>query len=291
MPTQQLVFALDLLRESIFSTDYAAPDRDNTGLVAGYTARFGASKLQADLRWDHNSVYGNQTTGKLGWGYGLSERWSLRAVAGTAFRAPTFNDLYFPNFGIVTLQPERSRSIEAGVGYRDDTSTLDATAYYNKVSDLIGYQSDPALCPPGFDFGCAGNTSRALLQGLTVQGTQRWGAFVVTLALDWLNATDSDTDQALPRRASNQQTLAVDWNDGPWQLGGTVLNVGARPDGGVQLPAYQLLNLNARYRVARQWQIETRLQNALDKAYEPVKDYQGGSRVFWLGLRYDGRGL
>ncbi len=288
---QQVVFAIDLLRESIASSDYAAPDRDNTGLVLGYTGRFGANKLQADLRWDDNSVYGNQTTGKLGWGFDLTPAWTLRAVAGTAFRAPTFNDLYFPNFGLVTLQPERSRSIEAGLDYRAARSTLSMTAYYNQVSDLIGYQSDPALCPPGFDFGCAGNTSRALLQGLTLQGTQQFGDFRFTLALDWLNAKDTDTDTSLPRRASNQQTLAVDWNHGPWQLGGTLLNVGSRPDAGVLLPAYQLLNLNARYRVAGQWQIEARLQNALDEAYQPVKDYQGSPRIFWLGLRYDGRGL
>jgi vitamin B12 transporter len=290
-PQQQLVAAIDLLRESITSSDYAAPDRDNTGLVLGYTGRFDANKLQADLRWDHNSVYGNQTTGKLGWGIDVAPGWSLRAVAGTAFRAPTFNDLYFPDFGIATLQPERSRSIEAGLNYRAEQTSVAATAYYNKVSDLIGYQADPNLCPPGFNFGCAGNTSRALLQGITLQGLQQMGNFQFTLTLDWLNAKDIDTDQTLPRRASNQQTLAVDWNEGPWQLGGTFLNVGSRPDAGELLPAYQLLNLNARWRFERFWQLEARLQNALNKDYEPVNDYQGMPRQFWIGLRYDGRGL
>jgi vitamin B12 transporter len=290
-PLQQLVAAIDLLRESITSSDYVAPDRDNTGLVLGYTGRFDVHKLQADLRWDHNSVYGNQTTGKLGWGMDFAEGWSVRALAGTAFRAPTFNDLYFPNFGIVTLDPERSRSVEAGVNYQSPQTTVGATAYYNKVSDLIGYQADPSLCPPGFNFGCAGNTSRALLQGITIQGSQRLGDFIFTLALDWLNAKDSDTGQTLPRRAANQQTAAVDWNSGPWQLGATLLNVGSRPDAGVLLPSYALLNLNARYRVAPNWQLEARVQNAADKDYEPVHDYQGVRRQFWLGLRYDGRGL
>jgi vitamin B12 transporter len=290
-PEQQLVAAVDLLRESITSSDYQAPDRDNTGLVLGYAGRFGVHKLQADLRWDHNSVYGNQTTGKLGWGMDFGSGWSLRAVAGTAFRAPTFNDLYFPDFGITTLQPERSRSIEAGLGYRAEQTSVSATAYYNKVSDLIGYQTDPSQCPPGFNFGCAGNTSQALLQGITLQGVQELGNFQFTLALDWLNAKDTNTDRTLPRRAASQQTLAVDWNEGPWMLGGTYLIVGSRPDAGVLLPAYQLLNLNARYRVMQSWQIEARLQNALDKDYEPVNDYQGMRRQFWIGLRYDGRGL
>jgi vitamin B12 transporter len=34
-----------------------------------------------------------------------------------------------------------------------------------------------------------------------------------------------------------------------------------------------------------------RLQNALCHDYEPVRDYQGAGRQFWVGLRYDGRGL
>jgi vitamin B12 transporter len=287
----QVVAAVDLLTESIHSSEYNAPERDNTGLIVGYTGRFGAQKLQADLRWDHNSLYDNQTTGKLGWGMDVAPGWSVRAVAGTAFRAPTFNDLYFPNFGVTTLLPERSRSIEAGVNYQAEQTSVSATAYYNKVSDLIGFQSDPSQCPPGLDFGCADNTSRALLQGITMQGLQQWGHFQFTLALDWLNAKDRDTDQTLNRRAANQQTLAVDYNLGPWQLGGTVLRVSQRPDAGVLLPAYALLNLNARWRFERLWQIELRLQNAFDKDYEPARDYQDAGRQFWIGLRYDGRGL
>jgi vitamin B12 transporter len=287
----QWVAAVDLLTESISSSDYDAPERDNTGLILGYTGRFGAQKLQADLRWDHNSVYDNQTTGKLGWGMDMADGWSVRAVAGTAFRAPTFNDLYFPDFGVVTLNPERSRSIEAGVNYQAETTSVAATAYYNKVSDLIGYQPDPNQCPPGLNFGCAGNTARALLQGITIQGLRQWGNFQFTLALDWLNAKDRDTDQQLPRRAANQQTFAVDYNEGPWQLGATVLRVSQRPDAGVLLPAYALLNLNARWRFERFWQIEVRLQNATDRDYQPARDYQDAGRQFWLGLRYDGRGL
>jgi vitamin B12 transporter len=290
-PQQQVVAAVDLLAESISTSDYAAPDRDNVGVVLGYTGRFGDWRLQADLRHDHNSVYGDNTTGKLGAGVDLGQGWSLRALAGTAFRAPTFNDLYFPNYGVATVEPETSRSVEAGVAYRAGLTDIAATAYYNKVSDLIGYEADPNRCPPGFAFGCAANTSRAVLKGLTFQGLQQWGELQFSLTLDWLNAKDSDTGERLPRRASNQQTFAVDWNSGPWQLGATLLNVGSRPEAGTTLPAYQLLNLNARWRFERHWQVEARLNNAADEDYQPVKDYQGVGRQFWLGLRYDGRGL
>ena len=70
-----------------------------------------------------------------------------------------------------------------------------------------------------------------------------------------------------------------------------MLKVGARPDGGVLLPAYQLVDRKARWRFERVWQLEARLQNALDKDYEPTRDYQSVGRQFWIGLRYEGRGL
>jgi vitamin B12 transporter len=126
---------------------------------------------------------------------------------------------------------------------------------------------------------------------VTVQGMQRLGDFQLTLALDWLSAIDRDTGQTLPRRASHQETLSLDWDRGPWQAGATVVNVGSRPEAGVKLPAYTLLNLNARYRFMRDWQLEARVQNATDTDYQTVLDYQASGRQVWLGLRYDGRGL
>ena len=70
-----------------------------------------------------------------------------------------------------------------------------------------------------------------------------------------------------------------------------VLDVGARPDAGAQLGAYQTLDLQARWRIAPQWRLEAKLLNAADRRIEPLRDYQGLGRQAWLGLRYDGRGF
>ena len=43
---------------------------------------------------------------------------TLRALAGTTFRAPSFNDLYFPGFGVADLRPERGRSVELGLRWQ-----------------------------------------------------------------------------------------------------------------------------------------------------------------------------
>ncbi|HKX42036.1 MAG TPA: TonB-dependent receptor, partial [Burkholderiaceae bacterium] len=73
-------------------------------------------------------------------------------------------------------------------------------------------------------------------------------------------------------------------------FGAALLAVGARPDGGVQLGAYETLDLRARWRFAKQWQLEAKLLNATDRTIEPARDYQTPGRQAWIGVRYDSMG-
>ncbi|KNZ31306.1 MAG: hypothetical protein AD742_18685 [Methylibium sp. NZG] len=299
---QQIVGAVERLDEEVESSSFASGQkRDNTALVLGYTGAFGeaaAHKLQADVRHDRNSVYGSVNTGKLGWAFDVAPGLTVRAVAGTAFRGATFNDLYFPGYGVTTVRPERSRSIEFGVQWRDADQHASATLYRNRVRDLIGYQPDRTFCPPDpvYKFGCAGNVSRAALKGATFTAGQRFintgfGDVGVRGSLDFLDAKDSNTGQRLVRRAAHQASAVADWARGPWGVDATLTTVGARPEGGTRLGAYETLDLQLRYRVSTALQIETRLLNALDRDYQPARDYQSVGRQAWLGVRYQGAGL
>ncbi len=88
--------------------------------MIGYSGTFGAHTLQADVRRDVNSVYGGNTTGRIGYAVAVGAGVKLRALAGTTFRAPTFNDLFYPGFGVRTIQPERGRSVEAGASWQGE---------------------------------------------------------------------------------------------------------------------------------------------------------------------------
>jgi vitamin B12 transporter len=290
----QLVLAFERLQEKAQSTSFAADaQRDNNGLVLGYSGRFGAQLLQADLRHDSNSQFGGVTTGRLGWSLEMVRGLRVRALAGSTFRAPSFNDLYFPGFGIAGLRPERGRSVELGLAWARDASSASATLYRNRVRDLIGFEPDRSFCPadPSYDFGCARNVGRARLQGASLAAAHRLGAWSLRGTIDFLDATDEATGQRLARRAAHQESLAADYEAGAWSFGIAVLDVGARPDAGAQLGAYQTLDLQARWRIAPQWRLEAKLLNAADRRIEPLRDYQGLGRQAWLGLRYDGRGL
>ncbi len=170
---QNAVAAFERIIEELETGAYSAPKRGNSAFVLGYSGRFGAHQLQADMRHDERYGVG---TGKLGWSLQAGRGWTLRAVAGNAFRAPSFNELYFPSFGVSTLSPEKSRSVEVGAAWAGSDASAGVTLYRNRVRDLIVAESDPAACPgPAYAFGCARNVARARLQGATVSASKRVG--------------------------------------------------------------------------------------------------------------------
>lgn len=290
---QQVVLGYERVAETVDGDVYVdAPKRTNNGYFAGYTGAFGPASLEASLRSDHNSAYGTHTTGGLGASYALSSSLKLRALAGTSFRAPTFNDLYYPAYGVATIRPEQGRSIELGVNWTSGASSASATVYRNKVRNLIGYDPDQTgtTCPDGY-FGCANNVSRALIKGVSLLGAHRLGDLSLQATVDFLDARDQLTGARLARRAAHQESVSVDYSPGVWSVGATLTDVGARPDTVQPLGAYALLDLRAHWRFLPQWRLETRLLNATDRDVQPVRDYQGLGRQIWVGLRYDMKGF
>ena len=293
-PEQQIVLAYEHLDEEASADAFPTRQRrHNDGIVVGYSGRFGAHALQLDARHDDNSAYGDNTTGRAGYAIEIGRGWKLRALAGTTFRAATFNDLAFPGFGVPTVRPERGRSVEAGVSWQGDDASASVTLYRNRVRDLIGFQPDRSFCPadPAYDFGCAGNAQRARLQGATIAATKRRGSLELRANVDVLDATDADTGARLPRRAAHQESIAADYAAGRWLGGVAALFVGSRPDGGTVLGGYGVVDVRVAWQPLRTWRIEAKLNNALDHRVEPLLGYRGLGRQAWLGVRFDSAGF
>ncbi|MCP2936313.1 TonB-dependent receptor, partial [Salmonella enterica subsp. enterica serovar Typhimurium] len=85
-------------------------------LQLGWSGAIDRHSLQLNTRHDRYSTSSqHKTTGNVAYGYRLTDEWRLHGGYGTAFRLPTFNQLFFPGFGNPDLAPESSRNKEAGV--------------------------------------------------------------------------------------------------------------------------------------------------------------------------------
>lgn len=118
--------------------------------------------LSAGRREDHNTAFGTAVTYRAGAAFLVKEIGTkLRGSWGEGFRAPTIDDLFFPNFGNPSLQPERSESWDAGVEQKlwRNRIRLGLTYFENKFAALI-----QAASTDGINFR-AENVAKAWSQG------------------------------------------------------------------------------------------------------------------------------
>lgn len=283
--------ALERLDESAKATGFAPdPQRRNIAAVLALAGRQGDWSWQADLRRDDPSHMSPVVTGRAGFTRVVPSGWRLRALMGTTFRAPSFNDLYYPGYGVAMLSPERGRSLEAGLDWRGGATSAGLTVYRNRVSDMIGYEADAALCPkdPSYAYGCARNIARATLQGASLNAEHQMGPWGFKARLEFVDAKDDASGQRLNRRAAHQSAWSMNWKQGPWSWGAQALHLGARPDGGVMLAAETTLDLTAQWTLNRHWALQLKALNVTDRDLQPARDYQAPGRQMWLVLRHAG---
>jgi vitamin B12 transporter len=269
------------------STAYTQTSTIISSLFAAAQHTFDAWQLEESLRTDHNSQFGTHTTGRIGAGWSFAQDWRVTAAAGTAFRAPTFNDLYFPSqFGFSgnpTLQPERSAGADAALRYRSSGTTVSLAAFYNEIKDLIAV--DPT-------FSTVINVNRARIKGATLAAAQLWGAWRADFEWTHQSPRDADTGNLLVRRAQDHGRAGLAYDAGVWRVGGDVVASGERFDSAANTPAsrmggYGLLSLFASWSITRELTLGARVLNATDKRYEIAQGYNTAPRQYMLTL--DGR--
>ena len=245
----------------------------------------GPHQLQANVRYDQYSDTGDATSGLLAYGYRLDPAWRLTAQLSNAFRAPSFNDLYFPYFGNPDLEPERSVSGELGVQYVSSAASLRAALYRTDTRDLIAY--DPATMR-------AANIEEARVTGFELGGDWRSGDWRIGANATVLRAVNDQTGERLLRRAPWLVNLALGYDPGPWNAGLEVAVVGPRDDldintfQRVQLASYTLVRLVGAWRVSGNITLRARIENLFDADYESVSGYNTAPRtaVVGINLRY-----
>lgn len=281
---QLLTLGLDWLRDRVDSdTAFDQTARGNRAAFAQYQGDFGAHTLQASARHDDNDQFGRHTTGAAAWGLAFAGRWRVTAGYGTAFKAPTFNELYYPYFGNPALRPEQSASWEAGL--RFDGAALDwrIDGFDTEVDDLITY--DAAIFLPN-------NIERARMRGAevgVVAEVAQWTLDASASFLDTENRTGLNAGNELPRRARQSARVDLDRSFDALHVGVTAIAEGTRFDDAAnsqRLPGYATIDLRAEYAVTPAWKLQARLGNVFDRDYETAAFFNQPGREWFLTVRY-----
>ncbi|MEP7061077.1 MAG: TonB-dependent receptor [Betaproteobacteria bacterium] len=276
-------------REETVATDdaFVVTTRDTDAVFGAWQMAIGAHALQANVRHDNATQFGNRSTGAVAYGLRISPAWRVTASYGNAFKAPSFNDLYFPGFSNPDLAPEKSRNVEGSIHWNGsvDGVALDASvvAYRNRLTDMILFVCDA-------DFNCAPqNVAHATLAGATLAGSAAWRDTTLRASIDLASPEEDATGHLLPRRARRHMSLGAMQRVAAWHIGAEVVASSERFDDAAnlrRLGGYAIVNLTAQWALAHGITLFLRADNVLDKRYELVADYATGGAQWFGGMRW-----
>ncbi|MCA3000062.1 MAG: TonB-dependent receptor [Rhodocyclaceae bacterium] len=267
------------------TTNYTAKTRTTDSVFGSISQKVAEQTLTVSARHDKEDQFGSRSTGGVSWGYQLWKDELVYLSAGRAFRAPSFNDLYFPGFSNPLLRPEKSESGEFGWRLNRKAFQLNLALFENKIEDLIAF--DSATSRPQ-------NLRRARIRGWELGVDTNWAGIDWRTRITAQRPEDADTDKQLRSRAKLLGTVGGSANIGAWKLGSDLAMSGARFDSANEAPTsrmsgYALWSAFARYRIDPEWAVDITGNNLTNRKYELARGYNPLGRQLQITLRFSGK--
>ena len=286
----QIIIGSDFRNDHIEShQSYAETDRYDIGGFAEYYGRwFDLIDFNASVRGDEDEQFGSHITGNSGFRIGL-ENSGIDVVANfsSGYKAPTFNDLYWPDgsFGVGNpyLKPEESTTFEVGLEGQHDWGNWVIRAYHTNIENLINWEP---ITPGSFKYQPK-NVNKAQIDGIEGEiSTQLYG-WNITLNGNALSPKDRVSNQRLSDRAQLQLGVDISKEIFDHLNIGSSLNVsGDRLDGTTKSHGAIVWDIRAAYQINNSWSIKGKLKNLLNDQYQTNKGFNTADRNFFVSVNY-----
>ena len=241
------------------------------------------------LRRDQNQQFGGQNSWSGTLTLPVHPDNDLLLSYSEGFRAPTFNDLYYPltQYSNPNLQPETSKSYE--LQWRSqltDSTRLEASLYRTDLSDAII-----------LDAGKPQNVASARINGFEAALKQELFGWQGNLGLSIIDPRDRDSGHTLARRARRTLNLDLDRQFDQLGVGASWQAISSSYDDEANrnaLGGYALLGLRSSWALNREISLSLKVDNVLDKSYARAKysylqDYQNyreEGRMWMFGVTW-----
>lgn len=287
---------VDWRQEKLESSDNYTSDRykrDNTGFYLTGQQGIGQFLFEGAVRTDDNEEYGWHETLQAAAAWEFIPAYRLTLSYGTGFLAPTLGQQYGSDRFYISsnkdLKPEESRQWE--IGLEGDTGPLNwrLMAYRNKITNLIGYESDPVTWE-----GRYYNIESATIRGIEWNGSFNTGPVEHKITLEYLDPRRDKDDEVLARRSKQKAKYQLDWNMFGLDMDVSYQYYGKRYDNNTsayasqqkRLSSYSTVDVSVAYPVTEQFTVRGRVANLFDKEYETASNYETAGREYYLTASY-----
>ena len=294
--------AADLERGSLKASGY---DAARTAALAALATALRFDRFKADLALQYDGTFDkgapalHRLSPSLDLRLTVFEGFDLVAFGRRAFRAPTFNELYYPGFGNPDLKPEDAWLTDAGIDWHAAAGRWQFSAkadfFYNSLKNKIisaPSTENPAIWLPY-------NVGKVEAKGADASLALRYADGVWNLGASaryaWQDARDktpgsSTLNQQIPYVARHTVVLAADAAVAGWRLDALWNWRDGRFDASGPMPGWNTLDLTLRKSLPlggdRELSLSVSARDVLDCRYELVRDYPMPGRSVLGGIAF-----
>lgn len=238
------------------------------------------------VRYDDVENVADETTTNLGLGYRINNRHLLSLNYSEGFKAPTFNDLYFPFGGNPNLKFETSDNVELVYKGFFENSNVVISVYDSDVENLIQW------IPDANGIWAPQNVGKAAISGVDFTYQINYEEFKHKFTADSVDAKDGNTNTRLIRRAKNHFGYEITQSLENFDWFAQLQYVGKRPDTDfqtflpIELDSYTRVNIGLGYYLNQDWKLQLKVNDAFDEAPTVVSGYYPVEREFYLTISY-----
>ena len=287
--TQLVILGIDYSEDTVNTTEYANNSRDNAAAFIAWDSQYDSIDLSVSARHDDNEQFDTHSTGSIAAGYAINDQLKLIASYGTAFKAPTFNDLYFPFFGNENLNPEESETAELSIRGTHSVLNWSFNVYQTEIDNLIAYDPNTSL---------AANVNEAGITGaelITDFSAYQWDLNIGIAYIDTENKSGDNQGKELIARAKENLNFQVYRSFGKLAVSAAWTAQGKRYislDNSESLAGYGIVDANIDYALNKQMKLSVKINNITDKEYAVAADSFNGTyntldRTLFVNLSYN----
>lgn len=282
-------FGIDLINEKVDSaTNYSTDERDIHSVFARLAYDNDTIILDGAVRYDDIENVDSEVTYNLSAGLRFAQDSLISLNIGSGFKAPSFNDLYYPrdsfSYGDPNLQAETSDSIELMVKSSFAGIRTELSIYNTKIDNLIEWQPDQSFLYHPV------NVNKAEINGVELTLAAQLLGLDHQLQLHYLDAKDDTTDEPLIRRAKRNASYQISQSWDKLSLLASINYKGEREDsewpGTVTLPSHTIVNTSAFYQVNEAWRLGLKINNLFDRDYITNNHFIGQPAQYLLTVSY-----
>ncbi len=262
------------------TTQYAAEERETKSFFTNLQYKNDTFLTDLALRQDDIESIKNVFTYNASFGLRFGQNNIIAFNRGKGFKAPTFNDLYYPFGGNPDLKSEESVNNELNIKIFEQNHSLVFSIFDSEITNLIDW------IPDSNGIWAPQNVNSVDIKGSELTVKVNGDLLSQTFSASYVDAQDKATGSQLDRRAKKSASYELSASYDAFSWFTQVKFTDSRMDRGTRLKSFFALNLGLAFDINQNWKIRFNANDITDESGVTANGYHATGSEYYLGFSY-----